>query len=320
MARLPTPGGDDGTWGNVLNDFLAVAHNTDGSLKSSAVSASTPQASTTSPGTVQLAGDLNGTATNPEVRRIRGQQISSAAPSANQVLKFNGTEWAPQNESVTSVSDATTASKGIIQLAGDLGGTATAPIVPGLADKYTFPSGGIPESDLSADVQAALASGSSGNATAIQGRAVESTAPTEGQALTWNNTESTWEPRTPSVTSVTFPQFDYTTASIAASGTLTVSADWTDAVGPIFVRQIRIEVANAAGRVDLKVLRQNDFTAPGLTANMAFWVQGVTGAFMREFMWDYEDEDATQKVHLWITNTSAYDTTVRIMFNKRVAQ
>lgn len=33
MSRLPTPGGDNGTWGDVLNDFLSVAHNSDGSLK-----------------------------------------------------------------------------------------------------------------------------------------------------------------------------------------------------------------------------------------------------------------------------------------------
>lgn len=33
MSRLPTPGGDDGTWGGVLNDFLAVEHNADGTLK-----------------------------------------------------------------------------------------------------------------------------------------------------------------------------------------------------------------------------------------------------------------------------------------------
>lgn len=32
MARLPLPGGDDGTWGDVLNQFLLVAHNTDGTL------------------------------------------------------------------------------------------------------------------------------------------------------------------------------------------------------------------------------------------------------------------------------------------------
>jgi len=32
-ARLPTPGADDGIWGDLLNDFLAVEHNKDGSLK-----------------------------------------------------------------------------------------------------------------------------------------------------------------------------------------------------------------------------------------------------------------------------------------------
>lgn len=33
MARLPRPGGDDNTWGDILNDYLSVAHNPDGSLK-----------------------------------------------------------------------------------------------------------------------------------------------------------------------------------------------------------------------------------------------------------------------------------------------
>jgi len=33
MARLPQPGGDTGTWGAVLNEFLQVSHNGDGSLK-----------------------------------------------------------------------------------------------------------------------------------------------------------------------------------------------------------------------------------------------------------------------------------------------
>lgn len=33
MARLPQPGGDQGTWGQVLNDYLSEAHNGDGSLK-----------------------------------------------------------------------------------------------------------------------------------------------------------------------------------------------------------------------------------------------------------------------------------------------
>lgn len=36
MARLPTLGGDDGTWGAILNDYLSVEHNSDGTLKKAA--------------------------------------------------------------------------------------------------------------------------------------------------------------------------------------------------------------------------------------------------------------------------------------------
>lgn len=32
MARLPVPGGDIGQWGDILNEYLRVAHNSDGSL------------------------------------------------------------------------------------------------------------------------------------------------------------------------------------------------------------------------------------------------------------------------------------------------
>lgn len=33
MTRLPAPGKDDGTWGGILNDFLAAEHNADGTQK-----------------------------------------------------------------------------------------------------------------------------------------------------------------------------------------------------------------------------------------------------------------------------------------------
>lgn len=47
MARLPQPGGDDGSWGDILNNFLNVAHNSDGSLKSSSLHGATgPQGAT----------------------------------------------------------------------------------------------------------------------------------------------------------------------------------------------------------------------------------------------------------------------------------
>jgi len=35
--RLPTPGGDNNNWGTILNGYLGVAHNSDGSLAATAV-------------------------------------------------------------------------------------------------------------------------------------------------------------------------------------------------------------------------------------------------------------------------------------------
>lgn len=40
MARLPEPGKDSGTWGNILNEFLSQAHAADGTLKDGSVSES----------------------------------------------------------------------------------------------------------------------------------------------------------------------------------------------------------------------------------------------------------------------------------------
>ncbi len=40
MPRLPIPGGDKGNWGAVLNDYLSVAHNTDGTIKNGAIAES----------------------------------------------------------------------------------------------------------------------------------------------------------------------------------------------------------------------------------------------------------------------------------------
>lgn len=39
MARLPTPGGDNGNWGDLLNDYLSQSHKTDGTIKDNAVTA-----------------------------------------------------------------------------------------------------------------------------------------------------------------------------------------------------------------------------------------------------------------------------------------
>lgn len=71
MARLPTPGSDDGAWGNLLNEYLSVEHNTDGTLKlrtdGSLSASATLDADSTTKGKLQLANDLGGTASAPTV-------------------------------------------------------------------------------------------------------------------------------------------------------------------------------------------------------------------------------------------------------------
>jgi hypothetical protein len=43
MSRLPTVGSDNDNWGTVLNDFLSVSLNTDGTIKSSALTSKVGQ-------------------------------------------------------------------------------------------------------------------------------------------------------------------------------------------------------------------------------------------------------------------------------------
>jgi hypothetical protein len=123
MARLPTPGSDDGTWGQVLNDFLAVAHDSDGTIKTNAVDSSAIQ-------------DNSVSGTKLQNNSITNAKLDSGSGSDGQVLtkdtaSSGGFRWT----SAAGSPDATTSTKGLVQLAGDLGGTASAPTVPGLAGK-----------------------------------------------------------------------------------------------------------------------------------------------------------------------------------------
>jgi hypothetical protein len=80
MARLPQPGGDDGVWGNILNEYLEVSLNSDGTLQPGALT----QAGAIRTG-YNAGGDLSGTYPNPSVSSIKGVSISGTA-SDGQVL------------------------------------------------------------------------------------------------------------------------------------------------------------------------------------------------------------------------------------------
>ncbi len=112
MARLPQVGGDDGNWGEILNEFLEVAHNIDGSLKD----------------VVHDSGD----------ETIAGTKTFSSSPIVP--TPSNGTDavnktYVDTAAAAAGTPDADATTKGKIQLTGDLGGTAASPSVPGLASK-----------------------------------------------------------------------------------------------------------------------------------------------------------------------------------------
>jgi len=95
-SRLPVPGSDEGKWGAILNDFLAVEHNSDGTLKTGGSLAS----KYTKP-----AGGIPKTDLDADVQSALDTASSGVAP------------------------DATTGTKGIVRLSGDLTGTALTPLI-----------------------------------------------------------------------------------------------------------------------------------------------------------------------------------------------
>jgi hypothetical protein len=112
----------------------------DGQISSGGVS----DASTSVKGIVQLAGDLGGTSASPVVIGLAGKEIATnksidISADALSTTKYPSVklikEYVDTQITNVRVSDASSSAKGIIQLGGDLGGTATAPLVPGLASK-----------------------------------------------------------------------------------------------------------------------------------------------------------------------------------------
>ncbi|HSX08170.1 MAG TPA: hypothetical protein VLG11_04730 [Candidatus Saccharimonadales bacterium] len=96
MTRLPQPGGDEGNWGDVLNEFLLIEHNNDGTLRA--------DGSLSTKYTLPIGGipraDLDPSvrsslarADNPITTLGALQDVSAASPSDGQVLTFSSGQW-----------------------------------------------------------------------------------------------------------------------------------------------------------------------------------------------------------------------------------
>jgi len=120
MAHLPTPGQDNGVWGDLLNEFLLVEHAANGSLKTNGSLAAKADDTTV----VHLAGN----------ETITGAKTFTSSPSVPTPTN-SGHAASKQYVDTTvgsSAPDATTSTNGVIRLAGDLNGsgtTAAAPVI-----------------------------------------------------------------------------------------------------------------------------------------------------------------------------------------------
>jgi hypothetical protein len=87
MARLPVSGGDSGTWGDVLNDYLSQSHTASGSLKPDTVGSAQIQGGSitsshiapgTSPATLTTIATSSGTATSGIINRYNATSSTIA--------------------------------------------------------------------------------------------------------------------------------------------------------------------------------------------------------------------------------------------------
>lgn len=132
MARLPTPGGDVGNWGDILNEYLKVSHTTDGELKTVDVAHGGTGATSASAARTNLG--LSDTAT-------KSVGTSSGTVAAGDDSRITGALQASSN--LSDVTNATTALSNL--------GAASTTALTTLEEKSTPFRGGVPMRDGNLD-------------------------------------------------------------------------------------------------------------------------------------------------------------------------
>jgi hypothetical protein len=202
MSRLPTPGQDDNVWGQILNDFLDVSHNTDGSLTTGALqkagAITTVNGKSTTSGSITLSpSDINA----PTTLAGNGDVLIST-PTNNQVLTYNtaSSKWVNQASASGAALDSTasdiqplgTRAAGATGLAADAGHVHAMPRL----DQVASPTAAV---SLNSQKLTGLANGSAATDAAALGQVpvVGAAGSGAGNALSANDPTTT-NSRTPS--------------------------------------------------------------------------------------------------------------------------
>jgi len=111
--RLPIPGSDDGTWGDILNGFLEVSHNADGTLGTSAVATALPST---------ITGNITGNAATVTTNANLTGDVTSSGNATTLTSSSNVESIIAANSTVTSKAPLNSPA---------LTGTPTAPTATG---------------------------------------------------------------------------------------------------------------------------------------------------------------------------------------------
>ena len=206
MARLPQPGGDTGTWGDILNDYLVQVHNADGTLKTGIVTSNNLATGAVNNSSLQdnsvngskllddsisetkldtvLVAKVNALGSDPLV----GGDLSGSASNAQIVAGAVGTaEIADQSVTTLKLADANVTTGKLAN--GAVDGTKLA------SDAVTnikIANGTIGETKLDAALQSkvnGIASVADGSITPIK---LSSDIPASGEVLSYNGTGFEW--------------------------------------------------------------------------------------------------------------------------------
>jgi hypothetical protein len=149
-ARLPVPGADDGTWGTILNDFLGVSLNSDGTLSSTAIAAAGAEVTSNKDAPGGYAGlDGSGLVPTTLLPTIPSSNLGTGSATSATYLRGDGT-WAAVstgaiNRSISAISSGQTLASATLTdyvylISGST--TVTLPTASGNMNRYTITNSG----------------------------------------------------------------------------------------------------------------------------------------------------------------------------------
>ena len=104
MTRLPQIGTDSGIWGDLLNDFLLVAHNPNGTVKTNTLTLTKSDVGLSN---VDNTSDASKPISTATATALSGKVAVSAVPSAANIpafVKWNGSAWPARSTATGSAS------------------------------------------------------------------------------------------------------------------------------------------------------------------------------------------------------------------------